>query len=49
MGWFFAFMMLTSHALAFFLGMWFGLTRRNGGPPGGEGGGEVVSINRAAL
>jgi hypothetical protein len=48
MDWLFGFMMLTSHALAFLLGMWFGLTRRNGGPPSGEGGGEVVRMGQRA-
>jgi hypothetical protein len=50
MGWVLAIGMLSSHALAFVLGFWVGLTRRNGGPPGSEGGGEVVRMGqRAAL
>jgi len=48
MGWLFAVTMTLSYVAVFFLGFWFGLTRRNGGPPD-RGEGEVVSINRAAL
>jgi hypothetical protein len=48
MTWFLWLYLLLTHAAVFFVGFWFGLTRRNGGPPS-EGGGEVVRMNRAAL
>jgi hypothetical protein len=48
MGWFFTFSMLLSHGAVFLLGLWVGLTRRNGGPPS-RGEGDVVRIDRAAL